>query len=116
MHQTSINFAIFLPQTPLHLAVITNQPLVIRYLIVAGVDISMPDRNGQTAIHLACQRSSIECLMELINGRQAINLELKNFNGLTPLHEAVLSNSGEVIKFLVAYGANVDCKVNILYI
>ncbi|XP_031569758.1 B-cell lymphoma 3 protein-like isoform X2 [Actinia tenebrosa] len=97
-------------QTPLHLAVITNQPLVIRFLIAAGVDINMPDRNGQTAIHLACQRSSVECLMELVNSHMAINLELKNFNGFTPLHEAVISNSPEVIKFLVAYGANVDCK------
>ena len=90
---------------------ITNQPIIVRILINAGVNANIPDRNGQTGIHLACQRSSIECLMELVNCRHQINLETMNYAGLTPMHEAVMSNSPEIISFLIAYGANVDSKV-----
>jgi len=80
-------------------------------LIRAGVDPNIPDRNGQTAVHLACQRSSVECLMELVNSRFPINFETKNYDGLTALHEAVRSNSPDIIRFLVSWGANVDTKV-----
>lgn len=100
-----------LKQTPLHLAVITEQPHIVGKLTTAGANVNLPDRNGQTPTHLACQRSSIECMKELFKGANLVDLELRNFNGFTPLHEAVFASCPEAVRCLVNHGANVNCKV-----
>ena len=41
-----------------------------------------------------------------------VNLELKNYNGFTPLHEAVLASCTRSVKCLVENGANINSKVN----
>lgn len=103
-----------LKQTPLHLAVITEQPHIVGKLTTAGANVNLPDRNGQTPTHLACQRSSIECMKELFKGANLVDLELRNFNGFTPLHEAVFASCPEAVRCLVNHGANVNCKVLVL--
>jgi len=100
-----------LKQTPLHLAVITGQSHIVGKLTIAGANVNLPDRNGQTPAHLACQRSSIECIQELFKGANIVDLELRNFNGFTPLHEAVFASCPEAVGCLVNHGANVNCKV-----
>lgn len=40
-------------QTPLHLAVITRQVKVVEMLLRAGVDPSLLDKDGRSAVHLA---------------------------------------------------------------
>ena len=100
-----------LKQTPLHLAVITEQAHIVGKLTTAGANVNLPDRNGQTPAHLACQRSSIECIQELFKGANVVDLELRNFNGFTALHQAVFSGCPEAVCYLVEHGANVNCKV-----
>ena len=100
-----------LKQTPLHLAVITQQPLVVKKLVTSGANVNLPDRNGHTPVHLACQRPSTECLELLFQTAKNTDLELKNFNGFTPLHEAVFASNIETIQCLIIHGANVNCKV-----
>ena len=100
-----------LKQTPLHLAVITGQALIVGKLTTAGANVNLPDRNGQTPAHLACQRSNIECIEELFKGANVVDLELRNFNGFTPLHQAVFASCPEAVRCLVNHGANVNCKV-----
>ena len=100
-----------LKQTPLHLAVITEQPYIVGKLTTAGANVNLPDRNGQTPTHLACQRSSVECMNELFKGANLVDLELRNFNGFAPLHEAVFGSCPEAVRCLVNHGANVNCKV-----
>ena len=100
-----------LKQTPLHLAVITEQAHIVGKLTTAGANVNLPDRNGQTPTHLACQRSSKECIEELCKAVIAPDLELRNFNGFTPLHEAVFASCSEAVRSLVDQGANVNCKV-----
>ena len=100
-----------LKQTPLHLAVITEQSHIVGKLTIAGANVNLPDRNGQTPAHLACQRSSIECIEELFKGANIVDLELRNFNGFTPLHEAVFASCPEAVRCMVNHGANVNCKV-----
>ena len=101
-----------LKQTPLHLAVITGQAHIVGKLITAGANANMPDRNGQTPAHLACQRSSTACLEELFKVANAVDPDLKNFGGFTPLHEAVLAGCPQAVRCLAAHGANVNCKVD----
>ncbi|KAJ1073427.1 hypothetical protein K5549_018333, partial [Capra hircus] len=57
-----------LRQTPLHLAVITTLPSVVRLLVMAGASPMALDRHGQTAAHLACEHRSPACLRALLAG------------------------------------------------
>lgn len=52
-------------QTPLHLAVLTRQPRIVRRLIVAGATVDLRDRVGNTALHLACQTGDFDCVRAL---------------------------------------------------
>ena len=103
-----------LKQTPLHLAVITEQPYIAEKLVSAGANVNLPDRNGQTPTHLACNRSSIQCLETLLKAENPADLELRNFSGFTPLHEAVLARCPGAVTCLINHGANVNCKVSFI--
>ena len=54
-------------QTPLHLAVLTDQPGAIILLIRAGANPTLPDRNGRTPAHLAVKYGKNECLAALLH-------------------------------------------------
>ena len=83
----------FNPQTPLHLSVITCQPVLVGFLIFHGAGVNIPDRNGQTALHLASQNADIECVKAIKHATQTPrysseyedekpDLTLKNFEGI----------------------------------
>ena len=101
-----------LKQTPLHLAVITGQAQIVGKLVSAGANGNMPDRNGHTPCHLACQRSYVDCLKKLVMVTNGVDLELKNYSGFTPLHEAVIAQCTRSVRCLVEHGANPNSKVS----
>lgn len=51
--------------TALHLAVINNQPEVIKSLIIAGADPLKRNNEGNTPLHLACNYGNLRCAMAL---------------------------------------------------
>ncbi|GCC45833.1 hypothetical protein chiPu_0030066, partial [Chiloscyllium punctatum] len=67
--------------TPLHLAVITKQFTIVRKLVTHGASGSLLDRNGQTAVHLACEHTSLDCLQALLLdvSHQRPDLEIRNY-------------------------------------
>lgn len=70
------------PQTPLHLAVITQQPNMVDALLRAGADPTALDRNGQTALHLCCEYNQPECLsVVLTQSSSPTCLEIRNYEG-----------------------------------
>lgn len=71
------------PQTPLHLAVITTLPSVVRVLVMAGASPMALDRHGQTAAHLACEHRSPACLRALLDSASpgTVDLEARNYDG-----------------------------------
>ncbi|XP_029142269.1 B-cell lymphoma 3 protein [Protobothrops mucrosquamatus] len=98
-----------LRQTPLHLAVIIAQPSLVKLLLSHGASPMVLDRNGQTALHLACEHGSLRCLRELLEGSPAgLDLEARNFEGFTPLHLAVGSSNSDMVLALLDHGADVD--------
>lgn len=110
-HQGQRDLDIFnnLRQTPLHLAVITAQPTLVKLLLSHGSSPMVLDRNGQTALHLACEHGSLHCLRELLEGSPTpLDLEARNFEGFTPLHVAVTTSNHDVILTLLEHGADVD--------
>ncbi|XP_044291041.1 B-cell lymphoma 3 protein isoform X2 [Varanus komodoensis] len=98
-----------LQQTPLHLAVITSQPSLVKLLLSHGASPMVLDRNGQTSLHLACEHASLRCLKDLLQGNAAlVDLEARNFEGFTPLHVAVGNSSCEAVLTLLEHGADID--------
>uniref|UniRef100_A0A8C8RQD5 BCL3 transcription coactivator n=1 Tax=Pelusios castaneus TaxID=367368 RepID=A0A8C8RQD5_9SAUR len=96
-------------QTPLHLAVITTQPTMVKLLLSHGASPMALDRNGQTSVHLACEHSSPRCLRELLEGSSdRPELEVRNYEGLTPLHVAVGTSNRDTVLLLLEYGADID--------
>ncbi|KAK1151855.1 B-cell lymphoma 3 protein [Acipenser oxyrinchus oxyrinchus] len=98
-----------LRQTPLHLAVITHQPQLVSHLVGQGASAMLLDRNGQTAIHLACEHSQLDCLQEILGRSQdKLDLEARNYQGFTPLHIAVNNNGKDLLATLLNRGADID--------
>jgi ankyrin repeat protein len=74
----------FCQQTPLHLAVITKQPYVVNCLMMSGASIDLVDRNGKTALHLACERgdmASIEVLTRPLRSDSKASEEVRDCVG-----------------------------------
>ncbi|XP_068022329.1 LOW QUALITY PROTEIN: uncharacterized protein [Melanerpes formicivorus] len=99
-----------LQQTPLHLAVITGQPALVRLLVAHGASPRARDRLGRSGAHLACESRSPRCLRELLRPgpRGGPDLQAPNYEGLTPLHVAVGSGSRDCVLLLLEHGADID--------
>jgi ankyrin repeat protein len=68
------------------LAVLTCQPVIVEYLIKHGADVNAIDRNGQTALHLACKNADVEDMRALKkftpeDREKTIKVDLKNYEG-----------------------------------
>lgn len=51
-----------LPQTPLHIAVHTNEPAIVKDLVSRGAQLDLVDRHGNTPIHVACRKGLVRVL------------------------------------------------------
>lgn len=113
-------------QTPLHLAVLTNQVDIARRLMVGGADLEMQDCNGDTPLHVASRvgnRDMVSVLLSPIELRETgqneyripvrnipQNLEIRNSNGYTCLHEAALNGHLNIVKILISNGARINTR------
>jgi len=96
-------------QTPLHIAVITNQPLVVRRLLMAGSSPNVVDDDRMTSIHHAAVLSSSECLQCLVDHSIIpLDFDAVAHNGFTALHLAVQHENVSSVSLLIGAGARVD--------
>ncbi|XP_078366707.1 nuclear factor NF-kappa-B p105 subunit-like [Oculina patagonica] len=101
----------FLRQSPLHLAAITKQPRILECLLRASANARSRDRHGNTAVHIACMHGDAVCLKALLNFNVSKTvLNWQNYQGLTPVHLAVLAGSKDVLKLLNSAGANMSAQ------
>ncbi|XP_060560227.1 nuclear factor NF-kappa-B p105 subunit-like isoform X2 [Ruditapes philippinarum] len=111
-----INAYNFHHQTPLHLAVITQQPHAVDLLIRAGADTTLVDRNGYTAAHLAVLYGQDDCLKNLlkylrpgVSSKQPFpELNMRCYDGFTPTHLAAQLENLTAMKLLVYGKADVN--------
>lgn len=125
--------------TPLHLAVLMNQPPVVRALLILGASLTSRDRNGNTALHLACKLGDIECVRQLtapfsemenrymwtiseargtqiciLRPMQSADINLMNYEGESSLQLALFSGTKagfEIFDCLVIHcSANINTK------
>ncbi|EOB04079.1 NF-kappa-B inhibitor epsilon, partial [Anas platyrhynchos] len=99
-------------QTPLHLAVYLEQPVVVEAL---GVNLGLQDRNGNTPLHLACEQQCLYCAQQLLQGtaeppEHHQDLQLQNWQGLACLHISTLKGNIEMMSLLLQSGANIDVQ------
>uniref|UniRef100_A0A3Q3WC34 Uncharacterized protein n=1 Tax=Mola mola TaxID=94237 RepID=A0A3Q3WC34_MOLML len=98
-----------LRQTPLHLAVITQQSKMVEVLLREGADPCALDRNGQTAMHLCCEYDHQDCLSIVLSCPSLAKcLEIRNYQGLSPLHLAVLRGHKHLARMLIDAGADIN--------
>ncbi|KAG8178714.1 hypothetical protein JTE90_024836 [Oedothorax gibbosus] len=104
-----------LKETPLHLATKLNAYKVVLLLLLKGGNSSIVDANGNNCFHLASKlgftNSMKILLLPVLKHRKHISsIDETNYEGLAPVHLAVLNNSKECLKLLLRAGADVNIK------
>ena len=121
-----INLKNSLSQTPLHLAVLTNQLTVARRLVVGGARLTSQDDNGNTPLHLASMKGFTMIARALTTPvthierkenrydipHQSISemMNIYNFEGMACTHVAALHRNNQIMKIFIQRGANMDLK------
>ncbi|NXK23158.1 IKBA inhibitor, partial [Arenaria interpres] len=109
-----LNFQNNLSQTPLHLAVITDQPEIAEHLLKAGSDLEIRDFRGNTPLHIACQQGSLRSVSVLTQYCQPHHLlavlQATNYNGHTCLHLASIEGYLAIVEYLLSLGADVNAQ------
>ncbi|XP_064619297.1 NF-kappa-B inhibitor cactus-like isoform X2 [Lineus longissimus] len=111
-------------QSPLILAAMTRQARVVRALLIAGADLLLPDRHGNSALHIASRNGdlqTLEALAKPVSLREAQDgkyvqktrkieqeVKAKNYDGYSPIHLATLEGHLDILTHLVEIGADVD--------
>ncbi|CAG5115239.1 unnamed protein product [Candidula unifasciata] len=119
-----LNLSNNLRQTPLHLAVLTRQPDIVRRLVCAGAAVLAQDQQGNTPLHLACglgDKQSVKHLLtpvfyeETLENKYSIpyqripqDLRIRNYEGQTCLHIAVSARNFKVVQMLIDTGADIN--------
>ncbi|KAJ8250562.1 hypothetical protein COCON_G00224840 [Conger conger] len=109
--QRILNTQNHLSQTPLHLAVITKQHKVADFLLRAGADPTLVDRDGRSVVHLAAtlgDESMLRVLLSHLGERHGHLLNTPDYNGLYPLHLAVRRGGEHSLCALVEGGAKIN--------
>lgn len=98
-------------QTALHLAVDCRNLTVIDYLMYTNVDVSLQDVEGNTALHVAVNKSVPITIFKLLlspGSEVQKYIDLKNYDGHTALHLAVKLNNIPATKLLCWNHTNVN--------
>ncbi|KAF5285153.1 hypothetical protein FQR65_LT13350 [Abscondita terminalis] len=98
-------------QTPLQVGIEQNNAEFVQNLINEKVNISLPDNEGNTALHIAASNHSSVAILKLIfNPAHHVEEFVDNFNyeGLTALHLAIKTNNINAAKVLIWSRANVN--------
>ncbi|XP_030610155.1 NF-kappa-B inhibitor zeta [Archocentrus centrarchus] len=87
-------------QTPLQIAAATNQHLIVHDLLVHGAQVNMRDSWGRSPLHVCAEKGhflSLQGIWRTLTGSsQLIDVEMFSYDGLTPLHMAVLSHNAVI--------------------
>ena len=93
--------------TPLHYAAFGKKPQSIKALLDFGADINAINHKGSSALHISVLVQDLESV-QLLLAQANINADLKDTYGDSPLHEAIVKGSPEIVDALCNSQANVD--------
>ncbi|ORZ14419.1 Glycerophosphoryl diester phosphodiesterase family-domain-containing protein [Lobosporangium transversale] len=107
---SEVNLHAVFTYTPLSIACRLGHVEVAKLLIHNGANLDAQDEDGESCLIIAAKNGHVECVKLLITGNgyaKGANLELRErYYGWTALHLAAIENHPEVIKVLLAAGAN----------
>ncbi|XP_017291946.1 NF-kappa-B inhibitor zeta [Kryptolebias marmoratus] len=87
-------------QTALQIAAATNQHLILCDLLSHSAQINIRDLWGRSPLHVCAEKGyfhSLQSIYKTVTGSdQLADVEMFNYDGLTPLHVAVLSHNAVV--------------------
>ncbi|XP_005664575.1 NF-kappa-B inhibitor delta isoform X2 [Sus scrofa] len=78
-------------KTPLLVAASANQPLIVEDLLNLGAEPNATDHQGRSVLHVAATYGLPRVLSAVIKSGVRVDLEARDFEGLTPLHTAILA-------------------------
>ena len=111
----TIEYSNLILQTGLHLAVHTQQPEIIRKLMKSGAHLHLQDHKGNTPLHIACRFSSTKCLDEILSSLSPSAIlqiaQIRNFDGQSCVHVAVMSRNTQALLKLKGAGVDMNMKV-----
>ncbi|XP_062968962.1 NF-kappa-B inhibitor delta [Cynocephalus volans] len=81
-------------KTPLLVAAAANQPLIVEDLLSLGAEPNATDHQGRSVLHVAATYGLPGVLSAVFNSGVQVDLEARDFEGLTPLHTAILALNG----------------------
>uniref|UniRef100_A0A8C6CPY9 NF-kappa-B inhibitor zeta n=1 Tax=Moschus moschiferus TaxID=68415 RepID=A0A8C6CPY9_MOSMO len=87
-------------QSAFQVAVAANQHLIVQDLVTLGAQVNTTDCWGRTPLHVCAEKGHSQVLQAIQKGaagsNQFVDLETTNYDGLTPLHCAVLAHNAVV--------------------
>jgi ankyrin repeat protein len=114
--KADVNQRDHLMNTPLHYAVYSplksnSSVELVKLLVCEGANINCHGRNGNTALHIACEyrlEPTVRLLLRLRANPNTINNQC-----LTPIFIATICGRQDIVNFLAANGANVNSRDNV---
>lgn len=98
--------------TPLHYTIAFDRVETAELLLNRGADITAVDNYGDTVLHYACYSEAPNILQLFLNRGAKAFCDVKNNNGLTPLHVAVQKGYANLAVVLLQNGADPMIKDN----
>ncbi|XP_062954239.1 NF-kappa-B inhibitor zeta isoform X2 [Cynocephalus volans] len=87
-------------QSAFQVAVAANQHLIVQDLVNLGAQVNTTDCWGRTPLHVCAEKGHSQVLQAIqkgaIRSNQFVDLEATNYDGLTPLHCAVMAHNAVV--------------------
>ncbi|XP_069037319.1 ankyrin repeat domain-containing protein 27 isoform X2 [Lepisosteus oculatus] len=96
--------------TPLHIAAICGQTLLIDVLVSKGAVVNATDYHALTPLHLSCQKGYQGVTLLLLHYKARTSVQ--DNNGNTPLHLACMYGHEDCVKALVYYDV-LSCQLDI---
>ncbi|KAH3780271.1 NF-kappa-B inhibitor alpha-like [Dreissena polymorpha] len=106
-----INHQNYLRQTPLNLAVLTNNPENVKLLLKCNADPNILDSKLRSPVHIACSKENVPCLKALLDSqhkRPNQMLRTHDSEGQNCLHIVVNNKNAELAKVLLDRGADIN--------
>ncbi|XP_014289691.1 ankyrin repeat domain-containing protein 29-like [Halyomorpha halys] len=105
-HKVPLNIRNIEGLAPLHIA---TDPSVISKLLDLGADVNFTTDNGDTALHIASAKESLEVVKVLVKRGAGINIQ--DYDGVTALMFAANNtNSNILVTYLLHSGADLSLK------
>lgn len=93
-----------LAASTLHLAVDTNNEILLRSLVKWGNNPEKKDVDGKTALHVAVEKGNLQCACILLDA--GADIDAADYRAFTPLQYAILADRLNILELLLARGTN----------